>query len=137
MASRKCPAPACRRAHAPPPGRQRPPPLAPPAAHARRLPPAPSPPRSCCVQCGRVLEDTAFSADVTFQKDAGGESTVMGQFVNEAGVARGIGRIHGGRVYSYQVRRAGLRHGCVAWGSPARHGQRRGAVAAHSAGCTA
>jgi transcription factor IIIB subunit 2 len=58
---------------------------------------------SCCVQCGRVLEDTAFSADVTFQKDAGGESTVLGQFVNEAGVARGIGRIHGGRVYSYSA----------------------------------
>lgn len=55
------------------------------------------------MQCGRVLEDTAFSADITFQKDAGGESTVVGQFVNEAGVARGIGRIHGGRVYSYQV----------------------------------
>ncbi|KAL4858728.1 Transcription factor IIIB subunit [Chlorella vulgaris] len=58
---------------------------------------------SCCVQCGRVLEDTAFSADITFAKDAGGESTVMGQFVNEAGVARGIGRIHGGRVYAYQA----------------------------------
>ncbi|EFN55262.1 hypothetical protein CHLNCDRAFT_57908 [Chlorella variabilis] len=58
---------------------------------------------SCCVQCGRVLEDTAFSADITFQKDAGGESTVVGQFVNESGVARGIGRIHGGRVYAYQA----------------------------------
>ncbi|KAL4428055.1 hypothetical protein ABPG75_002144 [Micractinium tetrahymenae] len=58
---------------------------------------------SCCVQCGRVLEDTAFSADVTFQKDAGGESTVVGQFVSETGVARGIGRIHGGRVYAYQA----------------------------------
>jgi hypothetical protein len=55
------------------------------------------------VQCGRVLEDTAFSADITFQKDAGGESTVMGQFVNESGVARGIGRIHGGRVYAFQA----------------------------------
>lgn len=58
---------------------------------------------SCCVQCGRVLEDTAFSADVTFQKDAGGESTVVGQFVSETGVARGVGRIHGGRVYAYQA----------------------------------
>lgn len=55
------------------------------------------------MQCGRVLEDTAFSADITFQKDAGGESTVVGQFVNESGVARGIGRIHGGRVYAYQA----------------------------------
>lgn len=51
----------------------------------------PPPAHRCCVQCGRVLEDTAFSADVTFQKDVGGESTVLGQFVNEAGVARGIG----------------------------------------------
>jgi transcription factor IIIB subunit 2 len=50
-----------------------------------------------------VLEDTAFSADVTFAKDAGGESTVVGQFVSETGVARGIGRIHGGRVYAYQA----------------------------------
>jgi transcription factor IIIB subunit 2 len=50
-----------------------------------------------------VLEDIAFSADITFQKDAAGESTVVGQFVNEAGVARGIGRIHGGRVYAYQA----------------------------------
>lgn len=58
---------------------------------------------SCCIQCGRVLEDIAFSADITFQKDAAGESTVVGQFVNESGVARGIGRIHGGRVYAYQA----------------------------------
>jgi transcription factor IIIB 90 kDa subunit len=50
-----------------------------------------------------VLEDIAFSADITFQKDAAGESTVVGQFVNESGVARGIGRIHGGRVYAYQA----------------------------------
>ena len=50
-----------------------------------------------------MLEDIAFSADVTFQKDAAGESTVVGQFVNESGVARGIGRIHGGRVYAYQA----------------------------------
>jgi transcription factor IIIB subunit 2 len=58
---------------------------------------------SCCVECGSVLEDVAFSSDVTFQKDAAGESTVVGQFVNESGVARGIGRIHGGRVYAYQA----------------------------------
>ena len=59
----------------------------------------------CCVQCGRVLEDTAFAADVAFAKDAAGESTVVGQFVNESGQARGLGRIHGGKIYSYQVRR--------------------------------
>ena len=58
---------------------------------------------SCCIECGSVLEDVAFSVDVTFQKDAAGESTVVGQFVNESGVARGIGRIHGGRVYAYQA----------------------------------
>lgn len=58
---------------------------------------------SCCIECGSVLEDVAFSVDVTFQKDAAGESTVVGQFVNERGVARGIGRIHGGRVYAYQA----------------------------------
>lgn len=79
------------------------PPATPPLA------PSVPPSRSCCVQCGRVLEDTAFSADVTFQKDAGGESTVVGQFVSETGVARGVGRIHGGRVYAYQVgRRSGV-----------------------------
>ena len=47
------------------------------------------------MQCGRVLEDTAFSTDVTFQKDAGGESAVVGQFVSEAGVARGVGMVVG------------------------------------------
>lgn len=51
-----------------------------------------------------MLEDTAFSADVAFQKDAAGESTVVGQFVNESGQARGLGRIHGGKIYAYQVR---------------------------------
>lgn len=71
------------------------------AAHAAPLPPPP--PRSCCTLCGHVLEDVAFSADVQFQKDAAGESTVVGQFVNESGVARGIGRVHGGRVYAYQA----------------------------------
>ena len=39
-----------------------------------------------------VLDDLSFSQDVTFQKDSAGESTVVGQFVNESGVARGIGR---------------------------------------------
>ena len=55
------------------------------------------------VECGSVLDDLSFSQDVTFSKDAAGESTVVGQFVNESGVARGIGRIHGGRVYAYQA----------------------------------
>lgn len=50
-----------------------------------------------------MLDKVAFSVDVTFQKDAAGESTVVGQFVNESGIARGIGRIHGGRVYAYQA----------------------------------
>lgn len=49
------------------------------------------------------MDKVAFSVDVTFQKDAAGESTVVGQFVNESGIARGIGRIHGGRVYAYQA----------------------------------
>lgn len=60
-------------------------------------------PCSCCTQCGKVLEEDAFSTDITFHKDAAGESTVVGQFVNESGVARGIGRIHGGRVYAFQA----------------------------------
>jgi transcription factor IIIB subunit 2 len=55
------------------------------------------------VRCGHVFEEVAFSADITFQKDAAGESTVVGQFVNESGIARGIARVHGGRVYAYQA----------------------------------
>ncbi len=50
-----------------------------------------------------MLDESAFSADVAFQKDAAGESTVVGQFVNESGQARGLGRIHGGKIYSYQA----------------------------------
>ncbi|KDD72637.1 hypothetical protein H632_c3093p0, partial [Helicosporidium sp. ATCC 50920] len=56
---------------------------------------------TCCVQCGRVLEEGAFSNDVTFVKDAGGESAVMGQFVGDGGVARGVGRLHMGRLYAH------------------------------------
>lgn len=63
-----------------------------------------------------MLEDTAFSADVAFQKDAAGESTVVGQFVNESGQARGLGRIHGGKIYSYQVRHTSRVKGRVAAG---------------------
>ena len=37
------------------------------------------------VECGSVLDDLSFSQDVTFSKDAAGESTVVGQFVNESG----------------------------------------------------
>ncbi|KAK9817299.1 hypothetical protein WJX72_012355 [[Myrmecia] bisecta] len=58
---------------------------------------------SCCTSCGRVLEDVAFSSDITFSKGAGGESTVDGHFVSDAGAARGIGRISGGRIYGYQL----------------------------------
>lgn len=60
----------------------------------------------CCTQCGNVLDEAAFSSDVTFTKGPGGESAVDGQRVSEGGVARGMGRIAGGRVYGHQVRRA-------------------------------
>ena len=66
-------------------------------------------PRSACSMCGAVLDDAAFSSDVTFTKGPGGESAVDGQRVSEAGVARGMGRIAGGRVYGHQVgRQAGF-----------------------------
>jgi hypothetical protein len=52
-----------------------------------------------------VLDEAAFATDVTFTKGPGGESAVDGQRVSEAGVARGMGRIAGGRVYGHQVRR--------------------------------
>lgn len=83
------------------------------------------------MQCGRVLEDTAFSADVTFQKDAGGESMVVGQFVSETGVARGMGRIHGGRVYAYQVGGAGHGPGWAALDG----GSQAGSAAAEGSTC--
>lgn len=57
----------------------------------------------CCTQCGNVLDEAAFASDVTFTKGPGGESAVDGQRVSEGGVARGMGRIAGGRQYGHQV----------------------------------
>ena len=66
--------------------------------------PQQSDPCSVCTLCGNVLDEAAFATDVTFTKGPGGESAVDGQRVSEAGVARGMGRIAGGRVYGHQVR---------------------------------
>eukprot|EP00883_Tetradesmus_obliquus_P005675 jgi/Sobl393_1/16122/SZX78465.1 len=55
---------------------------------------------TCCCACGRVLEDTAFSSDVTFMKGADGEGELMGQFVGERGEVRGLQRMAGGKVWS-------------------------------------
>jgi len=60
--------------------------------------------RSCCTRCGRVLDEAAFSSEVTFSKGAGGESTVNGHFVSEAAASRGLGRVSGGRLFGYQAR---------------------------------
>ncbi len=62
--------------------------------------------RSCCTRCGRVLDEAAFSSEVTFSKGAGGESTVNGHFVSEAAASRGLGRVSGGRLFGYQARPA-------------------------------
>ncbi|KAK9838597.1 hypothetical protein WJX84_010152 [Apatococcus fuscideae] len=55
---------------------------------------------SCCPNCGTVLDEDAFSSEVGFTKDAGGDSAVVGSFVSDTGVARGVSRISGGKVYS-------------------------------------
>jgi transcription initiation factor TFIIIB Brf1 subunit/transcription initiation factor TFIIB len=60
---------------------------------------------TCCFNCGRVLEDTAFSSDVTFMKGADGEGELVGQFVGERGEVRGLQRMAGGKVWSMRVRR--------------------------------
>lgn len=57
----------------------------------------------CCTSCGQVLDETTFSAEVTFTKGAGGISTADGQFVSDVAASRGLGRISGGRLYGYQV----------------------------------
>ena len=57
----------------------------------------------CCTSCGRVLDEVAFSNEVTFTKGAGGVSTADGQFVSDVAASRGLGRISGGRLYGYQV----------------------------------
>lgn len=54
----------------------------------------------CCEVCGAVLEETAYSSDVAFTKDAGGDSAVVGHFVSDTGQPRGLGRISGGKIYS-------------------------------------
>ncbi len=61
-------------------------------------------PRRCCTSCGQVLDETTFSAEVTFTKGAGGISTADGQFVSDVAASRGLGRISGGRSYGYQVK---------------------------------
>ncbi|KAK9835222.1 hypothetical protein WJX81_006819 [Elliptochloris bilobata] len=58
---------------------------------------------TCCTRCGRVLDEVAFSTEVTFTKGAGGESTVNGHFVSDAAASRGLGRISGGRLFGYQL----------------------------------
>jgi transcription initiation factor TFIIIB Brf1 subunit/transcription initiation factor TFIIB len=60
---------------------------------------------TCCSLCGRVLEDTAFSSDVTFMKGADGEGELVGQFVGERGEVRGLQRMAGGKVWSMRVSR--------------------------------
>ena len=59
--------------------------------------------RRCCTSCGQVLDETTFSAEVTFSKGAGGISTADGQFVSDVAASRGLGRISGGKSYGYQV----------------------------------
>ncbi|KAG2437566.1 hypothetical protein HYH02_011208 [Chlamydomonas schloesseri] len=54
---------------------------------------------ACCVQCGRVVEDTAFSSDVMFTKGGDGEGEMVGQMVGASGEARGLGRYSGGRMW--------------------------------------
>nr|ADI46953.1 BFR1m [Volvox carteri f. nagariensis] len=55
---------------------------------------------SCCVQCGRVLEDTAFSTDVMFTKGADGAGELVGQLVGANGDAHGVSRYSGGRLWA-------------------------------------
>lgn len=64
----------------------------------------------CCTSCGQVLDETTFSAEVTFTKGAGGISTADGQFVSDVAASRGLGRISGGRLYGYQVNTSAFIH---------------------------
>ena len=50
-----------------------------------------------------MLDEVAFSNEVTFTKGVGGISTADGTFVSDAAAERGLGRISGGRMYGYQV----------------------------------
>ena len=54
-------------------------------------------------QCGRVVEDTAFSSDVMFTKGGDGEGEMVGQMVGASGEARGLGRYSGGRMWGSGV----------------------------------
>jgi len=58
---------------------------------------------SCCVSCGRVVEDAAFASDVQFQRGPDGEGGMVGQMVGEGGQPRGAARFSGGRLWSGQV----------------------------------
>lgn len=57
-----------------------------------------------CSACGQVLEDAAFSNEVTFTKGPGGESEAVGQRVTESGAVRGAGSLAGGRNHGATVR---------------------------------
>eukprot|EP00897_Mesotaenium_endlicherianum_P003478 jgi/Mesen1/3158/ME000184S02223 len=60
---------------------------------------------TCCTGCGRVLDDTVYSTDVTFSKGAGGVSQADGNFVSDGGGGSSFGRLgnsSGGRVFGYQ-----------------------------------
>uniref|UniRef100_A0A7S3QLZ1 Cyclin-like domain-containing protein n=2 Tax=Dunaliella tertiolecta TaxID=3047 RepID=A0A7S3QLZ1_DUNTE len=57
---------------------------------------------SCCLQCGRVVEDIAFASDVQFQRGPDGEGGMVGQMVGEGGQARGQARFSGGRFWPGQ-----------------------------------
>ncbi|GFR43136.1 hypothetical protein Agub_g4153 [Astrephomene gubernaculifera] len=55
---------------------------------------------SCCMQCGRVVEDMAFSSDVIFTKGGDGEGEMVGQIVGAGGEVRGLSRYSGGRLWA-------------------------------------
>lgn len=60
---------------------------------------------SCCISCGRVIEDRAFASDVQFSKGADGGGEMVGQFVGGGGGGGGGGaRYSNGRLWSGQVR---------------------------------
>lgn len=59
-----------------------------------------------------MLDEVAFSTEVTFTKGVGGESTINGHFVSDAAASRGLGRISGGRLFGYQARPACLALAC-------------------------
>ena len=57
---------------------------------------------TCCTACGTVIDDTHFSSDPTFSKNAAGASQVDGNFVPEGGVgASGLGLSGAGGGFGY------------------------------------